>query len=103
MTSLQNKTIKVCTQLRVTGSSGKIISEIPEFEDVSIKTFVNLSTKIVEEFYVKCNPGEAVVTSESSKDFYFDINKDGELIIIYPSDYDFEINNLGELSIIFLN
>jgi len=91
--------VKVCTELKTHKSKGFILSQIPQFEGVSIKCALNVSTETVEQFYLKGLPGEGVVYLETVEDFYLDLNKNGELVIISPPQYNFFINNSGELII----
>ena len=93
----QTKTIRICTTLNSQSNQGVVKSEVPEFEEVSIKCVVNLTSKIFNEFFNPLLPGEGLLYIDSEEDFHFDVNDLGELVVICPDGYDFSINNSGEL------
>jgi len=95
----QTRTIKVNTELSTIGSKGIINSRIPLFENLDIRFYLNLTVVNRNEFYRECNSGDLIAYINSGDGFYFDLNKEGELIAIYPEKYTLSINSEGELLI----
>lgn len=93
------KTIKVNTELSIVGNRGVINSKVSVFENLPLQSYLNLSTSKRQEFYKNCNPGDLVIYFNSESEVYLDINKEGELIAIYPNQYNLSINSSGELLI----
>ena len=90
------KVVQINSVLLVSESSGKLVSSVPQSEEVSINLHLNSSTKEEEFDYVLLRPGELGVSCNSDE-FLFDINRKGELIAIYPDNFNFLVNSEGEL------
>lgn len=98
---MNSKVIKVCTQFSIVDNKGDILSKPFNTETLFIKVILNLTTKVIREYGVDCYPGECIIYQKGEDRLYFDVNKNGELIIIHPSKYEFFINESGELMMKF--
>ncbi len=99
MTSV--KIIKVNTELSVVGNKGVMNSKVSVFENLSLQFYLNLSTSKKQEFYKECNSGDLIVYFDSESEVYLDINKNGELVGIFPDRFDLSIDSSGNLLISF--
>ncbi len=93
------KEIKVNTGLSIQGTKGTMSSKVSIYENLPLTIFLNLTTLKREEFYVNCNSGDLIISSDSNSEIYFDVNKNGELVVIFPDIYDLSINSSGDLII----
>lgn len=92
------RNLKLNSLLVTDSSSGKLISTPNEFQDDSIKIDLNQTTIEKKINYFLSQPGELVVSVRSlENDFIFDVNSEGELIAIYPSNFNLYLSPEGEL------
>lgn len=82
--------IVAATQLSVKTQNKAILSTQLD-KDILIS-----DTNIIQFRFHDVNEGDLCIMYDSSK-YVFDINSNGELIVIHPEDEDFEINSNGEL------